>query len=52
MPQARYPGQKLHQRSLCAAAGKAWAAMGLEEKAHYVRLSDASKAVWCVGRPR
>ncbi len=44
--QAQYPGRKINQRRLCAAAGRAWAAMGSEERAQYDALSDASKAAW------
>lgn len=42
----QYPGEKLQQRSLCHAAGKAWAAMGPDERARYRKMSEVSKAVW------
>lgn len=44
--QAQHPGAKLHQRTLCAAAGQEWARMGAEERAHFVELSNRRKADW------
>ncbi|GAB4823762.1 hypothetical protein N2152v2_010808 [Parachlorella kessleri] len=43
---AKHPGQKIHQRDLCAQAGKAWAELDPEERSRYEHMSTASKAVW------